>query len=367
MDNKRFFTIEDNQSLIYFQLPKVLMVGEKYKSLSNDAKLLYSYYLDLNLKSMKYGWKDDEGRYYIKFKDKNAMEFIGCATQKLSNLKKELDKYDLIHVVRTGQGKTNITYVLKLDYTDEDVYKVNEEFDNVAEDAEKSDHKADLRKSKVSTESNDLRKSKDKNFENQSSRSLKIKGQDFRKSKFRENAESLDTTGSKGDFSDSIENYSSDIEPNENYNSENYSSSSISPSVDNSESTEYGNEKTEEEDKIVKRKLRYLGEQLAENNIMRTNKQIDKVINLVVERGLLDFSISDVSTAIAHYQKECIDRSISYPATYFVNGFEMKLDEKYSFGIGEEGRQEREERQRLQEERRKRFGDSLPIYNWLDE
>ncbi|MFI8671986.1 replication initiator protein A [Bacillus paranthracis] len=182
MENKRFFTIEDNQTLIYFQLPKVLMIAERYKKLSNDAKLLYVYYLDLNKKSMKHNWKDKEGRYYIKFSDEKAMEFIGCAKQKLSQLKKALREFELIHTKRLGQGMVDITYVLKLEYTDEDVYKVEEEFDNVADDANEKDQKAEVRKSNFSTESNEVRKSNSKKCENQTSRSMKIEGLEVRKS-----------------------------------------------------------------------------------------------------------------------------------------------------------------------------------------
>jgi hypothetical protein len=180
--NFKYFTAEDNQTLYYFQLPKVLMVAEKYAKLSNDAKLLYSYYLDLNRLSMSHGWKDKQGRYYIKFKNEKAMKFIGCASEKLAKLKKELSKFGLIHIVKMGLGKTNITYVGKLEYSDEDVAKVNELFEEIADDADKTDAEADVRFSNIKEESTDVRKSNTQEFENRTSRNSEIEGQDVRKS-----------------------------------------------------------------------------------------------------------------------------------------------------------------------------------------
>lgn len=187
------------------------MIADKYKKLSNDAKLLYCYYLDLNKKSMKYNWKDKDGHYYIKFKDEKGMAFIGCASEKYNKLKKELLKYELIHIVKTGQGKTNITYVLKLEYTDEDVYKVNEVFEEVAEDAEQTDEKAELRKSNVPTESNDLRKSNAKNFENRKSSSSEIENLEIRKSNDINKNNPIENDSSENDFSENNLNLNLDV------------------------------------------------------------------------------------------------------------------------------------------------------------
>ena len=62
---KKYFTDDDVANLIHFQFPKLLMYGEKYKIMSADGKLFYMICLDLIKLSIKNGWKDEYGRYYI--------------------------------------------------------------------------------------------------------------------------------------------------------------------------------------------------------------------------------------------------------------------------------------------------------------
>src|SRR4051812_38610891 len=100
---KRYFTNDDNANLIYFQFPKLLMYGEKYKKMSGDGKLFYMLCLDLIKLSMKKGWKDEYGRYYIKISIETIKGRMNCQNTKAVNLKKELIKYELMEVARMGQ------------------------------------------------------------------------------------------------------------------------------------------------------------------------------------------------------------------------------------------------------------------------
>lgn len=342
----RYFTDKDNDLLIYFKLPKVLMVAEKYKKLSNDAKLLYAYYLNLNTMSMERGWKDGEGRYYVKLKNKNAMAFVGCASEKLSKLKTELVKFGLIQSQRMGQGKTNKTYVLRLEYTEQDIYRTNEIFEQAADEADEADQAADVRISNNPTESNDVRKSNTQKFDNRTTRSSEIEQPEVRKS----------NTINK--------NYSLKNYPVENY-SYNSSSSSNTQGID-TETPNVDNfvDKNEEEEDVqaIQYNLQLLGSEIVKNELMLNDKQVTDTLNLIIDRGLIYFDESDIERAVRHFRDECAKRRILAPPIFFANGLEMKLSERHTYAIGSEARDEIERLKLLKSKVKK-----VEFYNWLED
>lgn len=106
----------------------------------------------------------------------------------------------------------------------------------------------------------------------------------------------------------------------------------------------------------------YLGYELAHEKIMRTNKQINETIELMAQRGIIDFDYQDVEKAITHYKKECVKRDIGNPPIFFVNGFELKLNERYSSQLGDNFANEI----KIKKENRKQLIGDL-YYNWLEE
>jgi hypothetical protein len=166
---KRYFTNDDYANLIYFQVPKLLMYGESYKKMSADGKLFYVLCLDLIKLSMKKGWKDEYGRYYIKMSLETIKERMDCQNTKAVNLKKELVKYELMEVVRIGQGKADRLYILQLEYTEEDIYKAN------------NDHQ-DIENDEFQNSENQRTLQPQENSENRISRTLENGGQELRKS-----------------------------------------------------------------------------------------------------------------------------------------------------------------------------------------
>lgn len=138
---KRYFTEKDHDKLIYFQMPKMLVYADKYKNLSNDAKVLYTVCLDLIKLSMEnHGrydeqgniqiWKDEKG-FFISLSVKTICQILNCGRDKAIKLKKELEKYELIEQKRIGVQRANLLYVLQLDYTEEDIYKVNNKHEEI--------------------------------------------------------------------------------------------------------------------------------------------------------------------------------------------------------------------------------------------
>lgn len=184
---KRFFTEFDFDKLIYFQMPKVLMYGEKYEKLSNDAKLLYMFCYDLIKVSMSnHGkrdqqghiqkWKDENG-FFIKLTVKNICKIMKCAHTKAVSLKKELKEFDLILESQVGLKQANLIYVLQVDFTENDVYSVNQFHEKLLENDENLQENHEN-----SFDNAGFSKSEFKDSQNQNSRVHENRIQDFSKS-----------------------------------------------------------------------------------------------------------------------------------------------------------------------------------------
>ena len=95
----------------FYKLPKALFGDGKYKDVSTDAKVLYSLLLDRNSLSVKNGWIDSHGRYYLYFTIKECKEKLNFGHDKIIKLFKELEANGLIIRKRQGKGKPSIIYV----------------------------------------------------------------------------------------------------------------------------------------------------------------------------------------------------------------------------------------------------------------
>lgn len=95
----------------FFQLPEDMVLGEEFREMSSDAKLLYCVMLKRVGLSFKNGWIDDKGRTYIIYTLEEAMKVFHCANQKATKLFNELEAFGLIEKTRQGQGKPNLVYV----------------------------------------------------------------------------------------------------------------------------------------------------------------------------------------------------------------------------------------------------------------
>jgi hypothetical protein len=140
-----YFYGDQADQFSFYRIPKVLFTDENFQDISTEAKVLYGILLDRMSLSQKNGWLDESGRVYIIFTLEEIMASIGCAVQKAAKLLSELDdKSGLIERKRQGLGKPNVIYVKNfISYPD----------------------------------------SKIKNYENQSSRNMKIEVQELPKSK----------------------------------------------------------------------------------------------------------------------------------------------------------------------------------------
>ena len=165
---ERISLAQVNNGERFFRVPKLLFESELYKKMSAESKLLYAILKDRFELSVKNNWIDADGNIYFIFTVEEIGEMLGCGKDKVIKLKKELKKYDLLEEVRQGLNKPNLIYLGSL--------KVENEAKPLMP--------AEVGKS-------EFRKS-----ENQNSRTLQNRSQDFGIS------EPNDTDSSEPEFSD---------------------------------------------------------------------------------------------------------------------------------------------------------------------
>ena len=77
----------------FYRIPKALYTDPRYRGMDALAKQLYGLFLDRLDLSLKNGWFDEDGRVYIIYTLKEAMDALGCANQKATKLFSELEKF----------------------------------------------------------------------------------------------------------------------------------------------------------------------------------------------------------------------------------------------------------------------------------
>ena len=112
----------------FYRIPKLLVTDEYFKSVSNDAKMLYGLMLDRMSLSMKNGWVDEDNRVFINFSIEDIMEYLNVGRNTAVKMLAELDSekgIGLIEKVKKGQGKATVIYVKSFVRTDSEVYISN--------------------------------------------------------------------------------------------------------------------------------------------------------------------------------------------------------------------------------------------------
>ncbi|HDJ1466789.1 TPA: replication initiator protein A [Clostridioides difficile] len=116
-----YFTVEEDLKQLHIQIPKALFYEDKYikpsskKPLSAQAKILYGFLLDRTKLSLANEWYDDKNRLFIKCDQISMSEFLGVSEKTARGYKNELINFNLLEEDKTGQGKSNLLYLKKVD------------------------------------------------------------------------------------------------------------------------------------------------------------------------------------------------------------------------------------------------------------
>ena len=98
--------------LSFFKFPKPFIYDEKYKTLSNNAKMLYMLLFDRLELSLKNSWHDKEGNVFQYYTNEQLMIDLNCNSNKtIIKIKKELKDAGLMTEVRQGMNLPNRIYL----------------------------------------------------------------------------------------------------------------------------------------------------------------------------------------------------------------------------------------------------------------
>ena len=110
--------------LSFFKFPKPFIYDEKYKTLSNNAKMLYMLLFDRLELSLKNGWHDKEGNVFQYYTNEQLMIDLNCnSNNTIIKIKKELKDAGLMTEVRQGMNLPNRIYLAALNGSVESAFQ----------------------------------------------------------------------------------------------------------------------------------------------------------------------------------------------------------------------------------------------------
>ena len=265
-----YFRGMEAEQYSFYRVPKVLFTAECFKELSCEAKVLYGLMLDRMSLSIKNRWFDEKDRVYIIFTIEEIMELLGCGRQKAVKNLAELDSekgIGLIEKKRLGLGRANVIYVknFMLKETVETEEKSQESLENTQK------------------------------YENQTSRSSRIKLQEVPKSNFKK-CENQTSGSMKIELPEVPKSYSNNTDNNNTeYSDTDFSKTDISDTEDYLSYPSYAAGKTKEEtmDEIermnayrtlIRENISY---EAFEHRGYGTKEEVDELVELMVEAMML--------------------------------------------------------------------------------
>ena len=140
MSNFNFYTADKAYGELYFQFPKVFLYSDKYKDLSDSAKIAYMVFKDRLQYSIKNSWVDENNHVYFIFTINEMMKLWNCSNKKAIKIKKELEEKNLLLQINSGfdpklkKNLPNKLYLADLEVESFEVYS----YQNVAETLDNS-------------------------------------------------------------------------------------------------------------------------------------------------------------------------------------------------------------------------------------
>ena len=110
MTKNYFYGLQADQ-FSFIRIPKELVVGEAFSSLSIQAKILYGMLLDRMGMSYKNKWLDEDNRVYIIYSLDEIQSDMNVSKHKAVDCLAELENVGLIVKKKRGKGLPNQIYV----------------------------------------------------------------------------------------------------------------------------------------------------------------------------------------------------------------------------------------------------------------
>lgn len=109
--NTDYFYRSEAEQFTFIKIPKLLVTGEDFCSLSISAKILYGLLLDRMAIASKNKWIDNEGRVYIQYQLSEIQEDMNISKRKAGECLNELQDMGLIVKRKGGNGYPSRIYV----------------------------------------------------------------------------------------------------------------------------------------------------------------------------------------------------------------------------------------------------------------
>ena len=113
------YTVDEEHSHRFYNLPKELFSNDLYSGLNSDAKILYALLLDRKELSRKNGWVDEHNQVFLMYTRKNLGDIMNISTPTVTKAFKQLAAAKLIKEERLGLTKPNKIYVCRLKYSND--------------------------------------------------------------------------------------------------------------------------------------------------------------------------------------------------------------------------------------------------------
>lgn len=106
------YNVVDRAKFTFYQIPKLLIHGEKYRSKITHSEIIaYSILMDRLNVSIKNNWIDDNGDIYFVYSNEELMEILSLSKTTTIKVKKKLKEIGLFDEERTGRA--NRLYLLE--------------------------------------------------------------------------------------------------------------------------------------------------------------------------------------------------------------------------------------------------------------
>ena len=126
--------IKNQASQNFYMLHKALFVNEKYKKLSDSAKVTYAILNDRVSLSIKNNWIDDNGDIYFIFTNESLQDILDKSKNTITKIKKELQEVGLLEQIRTGFNRPNKLYLHDIETNisvEKNIQNSSETYDNM--------------------------------------------------------------------------------------------------------------------------------------------------------------------------------------------------------------------------------------------
>ena len=118
--NAQAYKLGEVLGMSFLQIPKALIINQKYKTMTAEAKLAYGMLLQRMQLSNLNGWVNDDNEVYIIYTREEMAPELNVGYKKAVAAFKELTAFGLILETRRGRGMANHIYILKAEVPEAD-------------------------------------------------------------------------------------------------------------------------------------------------------------------------------------------------------------------------------------------------------